>query len=225
MTLGFDDSVWQEAHAIPQRELEWFLLEAREVPLLHGGSPGQVDIPELLAGDIQLPLLQAVVKDADSLLEEGQRPAVFQGRVGDADGIRVPYIVLDFGRQVFGFPRIRFEAERGAILDVTYGQQLIQGRIPPGSFACSDETLTDLWKACPATTRLNLEDTLVHEGYRERAVWSTGDGSHIMLMVLASYGSPSLTDRFLRIFPLSERGDGMLQMAFSREASRTLLAH
>ena len=287
MAIDFDESGWEAAWVVPQRELEWFLLEAREIPLLRErevfparvvtvgevidmGHPGQTDIPELLNQEIHFPLEHAVSKDPEALLRNDGRAAEFRGRCAAEQGIRAPYLILDFGRQLFGFPRVRLRAEQGAILDLTYGQQLQAGRIPAaqrygdryiardgeqtwevaeyrqfrylhltlrsayapvlvesvsvneytypaeqrGRFECSDPLLTKLWQACVDTTYLNIEDTMVHESYRERSVWATGDGSHGMHVVFAAFGALPLIDRFLRMFPLSDRGDGMLKIAY-----------
>ena len=71
------------------------------------------------------------------MLNDGSQSARFQGVFVPGKGIRTPYVVLDFGRQVFGFPRVRLEAEAGAILDLTYGQQLINDRLP-GALSYAD---------------------------------------------------------------------------------------
>ena len=86
-----------------------------------------------------------------------------------------------------------------------------------GRFESSDPLLNSLWQACADTAYLNFEDTLVHEGYRERAIFNTGDGSHVMHMAFAGFGALPLTDRFLRLVPFSGRGDGMLQMVYPPE--------
>ena len=55
------------------------------------------------------------------------------------------------------------------------------------------------------------------DAYRERVCWSTGDGSHGVHMVYAAWGDTPLSDQFLRLAPFSDRGDGMLQMAYPPE--------
>ena len=65
MTCGFDDSTWAPAAVLAPAQVEWFLLEEREIPLLRErellpsslleagevvdlGRPGQTDIPSCL---------------------------------------------------------------------------------------------------------------------------------------------------------------------------------
>lgn len=289
MGLDFDDSGWTPATVLPDSELDWVVMEARYTPLLEEreafpdkivevgevidqGRLGQTDIPELLFQEAHFTLENAVVHDIDAMLGD-QGESELQGRFLRGEGIRVPYVILDFGRQVIGFPTLRLRAEKGSIIDVTYSQKLQAGRIdtghrygdryisrdgdqtwevaeykqfrymqltarstyapvhvqsvfvnqylypaePQGRFESSDPLLDAIWKSCVETTYLNMEDTLVHEGYRERAIFNTGDGSHLMHMIFAVYGALPLTDRFLRLVPLSERGDGMMQMVYPPE--------
>ncbi len=287
MAPEFNDASWEPAFTVPQREREWFLLEASELPrmretktfptrvvtmgeVIDMGRAGQTDVPELLYQEIHFPLEHAIAVDTDALLRGDAAEAELQGRFARQHGVRTPYVILDFGRQIFGFPRVRLRAAGGAILDMTYGQQLVNGRIPPaqrygdryiardgsqtwevaeyrqfrylhitvrslydpvwlqsvsvdaytypaeprGAFECSDPLLNQLWQACVDTTYLNMEDTMVHESYRERSVWATGDGSAGFNVVLAAYGGLPLADRFLRMWPLSDRGDGMMKIAY-----------
>ena len=287
MAPEFDDTGWQPAWVIPPEDIEWFLMEAREIPLMREveslparivtvgetidlGRPGQVDIPELLNQETHFPLEHATADNVAAVLRGDSTAAELQGRFADEQGIRAPFIILDFGRQLFGFPRVRLRASEGTILDMTYGEQLIGGRIPAalrygdryiarageqtwelgeykqfrylhltvrstyapvhiesvsvneyqypaeqrGRFECSDALLTNLWQACVDTTYLHMEDTIVCDAYRERVAWSTGDGSHGVHGVYVAYGGLPLSDRFLRFFPLSDRGDGMMQMAY-----------
>ncbi len=286
----FDDSAWRCAWVLPPDEMEWTLLEERETPLLEEreafpsrlvtvgevidlGNRRQSDIPGLLDTEPHFPLEHARAENAAAVLVGDGSAAQLQGRFAHEHGIRAPYLILDFGRQLFGFPRVRLRAKKGAILDMTYAQQLIGGRIPAalrygdryiardgeqtwevaeykqfrylhltvrstfdpvevesisineylypverrGRFESSDPLLNSLWRACADTAYLNFEDTLVHEGYRERAIFNTGDGSHIMHMAFAGFGALPLTDRFLRLVPFSGRGDGMLQMVYPPE--------
>ncbi len=287
MAPEFDDSAWPHASVIPPGDLEWFLLESREIPLLEErevfpvrvvkvsevidmGRPGGTDIFELLNQEIHLPLEHALATEVEAVRADDDRAAEFHGQIAGVDGIRAPCLILDFGRQLFGFPRVRLEAEQGAMLDMTYGQKLVQERIPAaldygdryiarngeqtwdvaeykqfrylhitirstfaplriksisvneyrypaaerGTFTCSDPLVSKLWRACVDTTYLHMEDTIVCDAYRERVPWSVGDGSHGLHMVLAAHGDVPLTDRFLRGFPLSDHGDGMLQMVY-----------
>ena len=287
MSLNFDDSDWEPAWELPTSDLEWFLLEARELPMLlernrfptavmEAGElvdlalPGQIDIPELMGAEPHFPHEYSIIEDVDALLNGDEAAATFQNQFVEGKGLRAPYILIDFGRQVFGFPRVRMRAPRGAMLDMTYGQQIQAGRIPPavrygdryiaregqqiwevseykqfrylqltvrsnyqpltiesvsvneyvypaderGNVNCSDAMLSNLWRACVDTTYLHMEDTLVCDAYRERVPWPTGDGGHGLYMLFAAYGDLPLADRYLRMAPLSGRGDGMLQMVY-----------
>jgi alpha-L-rhamnosidase len=287
MVPEFDDAAWTPAHVIPNRLWEWTLLEEREIPLLRETEQNpaliavvgevidqarliNIDIAQLLNEEIHFPVEHAIAKDPNAVLQGGNTQAEFQGQFAMQHGIRVPFIIIDFGRQVFGFPRIRFRAGRGSILDMTYGQILENDRIPPaarygdryiardgeqtwevaeyrqfrylqitfrshyapihvdsvsvnaytypaeqrGAFECSDPVLTRLWQACLDTTTLNMEDTMVHESYRERNAWATGDGCHGIHVTFAAFGNLPLVDRFLRMWPLSNRGDGMMAIVY-----------
>ena len=294
MTCGFDDSTWAPAAVLAPAQVEWFLLEEREIPLLRErellpsslleagevvdlGRPGQTDIPELLNQEQHFPLENAISDNPEAVLSAGQPAARFQGRFAGELGIRAPFILIDFGRQLFGFPRVKLRAKAGAILDMTYSQQIVHGRMPVGlpygdrytardgeqtwevgdyrqfrylqitvrstyspvyvesvsineygypdaprgRFECSNAVLSKLWQACVDTNYLHMEDTIVCDAYRERAPWSTGDGSHGVHMVYAAWGDIPLSDRFLRIFPLSDRGDGMLKTTYPPDTHPT----
>ena len=145
--LDFDDSGWARAVEITGNDVEWFVFEKREIPFMEErmvyprevadvgetidlGRPGQIDIPELLYSEPHLPLEHANVHEAAAALEPDESAATLQSVFAPGQGIRAPYLVVDFGRQLFGYPRLEFDAPAGAILDVTYGQQLLGGRIP-----------------------------------------------------------------------------------------------
>lgn len=290
MTVDFDDTSWEKATTIPDVELEWVLLEARDIPMMQEhetfpervievgevidvGLPGQRDIFGLLNAELHFPLRNAIAKDPEAVLQEDGRSAEFQGKFAGAKGIRSPYIILDFGRQLFGFPRIRLSAEKGAILDMGYGEQIQEGRMPfapqrgdryiarqgeqvwelpeyqqfrylhltlrstyfpiriesisvnkysypapqRGRFTCSDPLLTKLWQACIDTTYLSMEDMIVCDACRERAVFTVGDGGHGIHGVYVGYGDLPLIDHHLRLYPLSERGTGRLQTLYPPE--------
>ena len=165
---------------------------------------------------------------------------------------------------------MKLRAKAGAILDMTYSQQIVHGRMPVGLPYGDRYTARDgeqTWEVgdyrqfryLQITVRstyspVYVESVSINEyGYpgraartvrvlqrgphaamaglrghqlpahgrhhrvrrlRERAPWSTGDGSHGVHMVYAAWGDIPLSDRFLRIFPLSDRGDGMLKTTY-----------
>ncbi len=145
--LDFDDGDWARAVEITGNDVEWFVFEKREIPQMEErmvyprevvdvgetidlGRAGQIDIPELLYSEPHLPLENALAQETSAALEPDGSAATLQSVFAPGQGIRAPFLVVDFGRQLFGYPRLEFDAPAGAILDVTYGQQLLGGRIP-----------------------------------------------------------------------------------------------
>jgi hypothetical protein len=149
---SFDDSGWQKAAVVPESERPWVRLEPRDVPFMRekevfpkrvvdagevielpvGGYDIGDRVYDLLMKEIHLPLEHARIEDRDAVLARDGRAARLQARYVRGDGIRDPYLLVDFGRQVFGFPRVHMTAPGGAVVDMTYGQQLLGGRVPPG---------------------------------------------------------------------------------------------
>jgi len=151
---SFDDSGWAAAHVIPQRETPWGYLESRQTPMMREREifptklvkvgeamdlPSRIlavaDVPERLMAEPLYPLQYARVDNAGSILRADGRAATFQGSLfkrGDSlvKGTRSPYVIVDFGRPVFGFPRIQLEGPGAAVLEMTYGPQLIRDRVP-----------------------------------------------------------------------------------------------
>ncbi len=287
METDFSDASWEKAFVVPQREMPWVLLEKRDIPFMREreifptkivkvsevidmGNRGQKDIPEFLFSETHLPLEKATAENVGAILSKDNQPAVFESRFAEEKGFRAPVITVDFGRQVFGFPRLKMKGEAGAMVDVTYGQQLMDNRIPggwrygdryitrqgeqtwevaeykqfrylqivvrsrygalgidsvsldeyaypadqKGQFATSDPFLGKLWQACVDTTYLQMEDNILCDAQRERAVWSTGDGSHGLHGIFMAYGDIPLTDHFFRSFLMSDIDSGMLRMAY-----------
>ncbi|MCX7825485.1 MAG: glycoside hydrolase family 78 protein [Verrucomicrobiae bacterium] len=54
------------------------------------------------------------------------------------------FALLDFGREVVGYPRLRVQAPAGAILDIGYGERLHDGVLKPNyqETACADRLIT-----------------------------------------------------------------------------------
>lgn len=150
---GFDDSRWQLATVIPPGASPWSYLEPRQTPLMTEEEVvpvriveiGEVlestlgmsdtDVPERLAVEPHLPLSRASIEHVERLLSAQGSAVVRSAPSVSADphdrGVRSPYIVLDFGCQVFGFPQLRLSGPAGGVVEMTYGQQLIGGRILP----------------------------------------------------------------------------------------------
>jgi hypothetical protein len=290
--LDHDDHEWESAWRIPNRQHPWAVLVPRETPHpverhlrpialvavtevtdighLADQSPPILELPELLRQQVHEPLTHASATGLDGLLAPDGGDARLRAAVAGALGIRCPVLLFDFGRQVFGFPTLELTAESGAVVDMWYGQQLINGRIAPGvrygdryiardgrqrwqvaeyrqfrylelavrdayaetsihsvglgsyeypaerrgMFAASDQLISKLWEAGIATTELHMEDTVICDAQRERVAWSTGDGSHAVHGIYAAFGDPALIDRWLRDWPLTDRGDGMLKVSY-----------
>ena len=126
MQPEFDDSDWDAAWEVPTRDYDWVLLEARETALLDErevfparvAATGEVieesrgavrDLPERLVQEVHFPLEHAVIENADALMGP-DGVTEMRGVFARGHGIRSPFIVLDFGRQLFGFPRVRLTA-------------------------------------------------------------------------------------------------------------------
>lgn len=287
MNTDFNDSAWEKAFVIPQRQLEWVLLEKRDIPYLQEreifptkivkvsevmdmGNRGQKDIPEFLFAETHFPLEKATANNVEAILKKDNQYAEFVSNYAEEKGFRATVVTVDFGRQVFGFPRIKMKSDAGVIVDMTYGQQLMNERIPggwrygdryitrqgeqtwevaeykqfrylqivvrsryakteidsvslneytypaeqKGKFEASDPFLGKLWQACVDTTYLQMEDNIVCDAQRERAVWSGGDGIHGLDNIYMAYGDIPLTDHFFRSFLMEDIDNGMLRMAY-----------
>ncbi len=169
MRLSCDASGWPQAVLVPLPSGQWcsrpfprtipFLAEEEALPkeVLAAGevlalddSRIAADIAELLAREIPEPLRHARFAHGMCLLNP--KAAAAGDVVASAatsnhdvasdlfDGIRDPFVLLDFGRQVNAFPRLTVEGEDGSIVDVAYGEQLVGGRIAPliGSTRAAD---------------------------------------------------------------------------------------
>ena len=126
---GFDDTAWEPAQVIAEQMASWAYLEPRQTPMLQevdehptrvveqgeiielSRMAADVQVPERLAAEPHLRLQHARIDRAGNALAPGAEPAVLQRcsyRPGDdpRQGVRSPYLIFDFGRQVFGFPRL-----------------------------------------------------------------------------------------------------------------------
>lgn len=149
----FDDSAWQVASTIPNREHPWAVLHPRTTPHpleafvapkrvcsvtevvdlghLPDQSPPVLEVPELLRQQIHGVLRHARVARVEDLVD-ARGPARLRAVLAGADGIRCPVVLLDMGRQVFGYPEVELVGNAGSVVDMTYGQALIEGRTVPG---------------------------------------------------------------------------------------------
>jgi len=151
MEPDYDDSRWEGAYVIPGADSPWSYLEARHTPLLEEEEifpvrvvqVGEVmelsrlatgQVPERLEMEPHYPLKYATIRNVDALLKADEQTAELQGapyKPGDTidKGVRSPYVIVDFGRHVFGFPRVRLEGPAGGIVEMIYGPELIGGRV------------------------------------------------------------------------------------------------
>jgi len=148
----FDDSQWEHAYAIPDSLSPASYLEPRQTPLMREmeilpvkiAKMGEVlemsrmfsesQVPERLTAEPLSPLQYATIRNPEALLVSKGESAQLQStsfKVGDPPdkGIRSPYLILDFGRQVFGFPRVRLNGPAKGIVEMTYGTTLMSGRV------------------------------------------------------------------------------------------------
>jgi hypothetical protein len=116
--------------------------EVMEVNRGINGAPGEfrgeTQVPERLASEIHLPLQYAKIENAEAVLR-GEPPAtriqsfLLRNTPSEDAGSRSPYLIVDFGRQVFGFPRVRLDGPAGGVVEMTYGPELVAGRVLPFS--------------------------------------------------------------------------------------------
>jgi len=85
-----------------------------------GASPA-----EQLAAESPGRLADCRVADAEALLSAGPKATTVQTAPG-----RAAVVVIDFGRVVSGYPRLRLEGPAGAVIDLAYSERLVDGRVP-----------------------------------------------------------------------------------------------
>jgi len=158
MSPDFDDSTWKQAFVIPERACPWSYLEARQTPMLEetevfpvrvvqtgevqeifgAGSPqilSVTQIPERLQVEPHLPLQYTRIINPDWVLASDGRSAELEGtplKQGESfkNGGRSPFVIVDFGRAVFGFPKVRLEGPANMVIEMTYGPVVTGDRVP-----------------------------------------------------------------------------------------------
>jgi hypothetical protein len=297
---AFDDSAWPAAVALTAPGIG---LAPPVVPFPHMVAR---DIPHLLeeardavriATIAEVPVADAA--DLIAIAEERAQPlasctvagpgAMIAGGAAASELRLVPgravTLVIDFGRDVTGYPRIEVEGPAGAMIDVSYSERLRgDGRVTVqrpnpitsqnvhryvlrdgaqswekfdragfrylqftaiaapeqpdaplrirhanvnftsypagdrGSFACSDDTLTRIWRAGAYTLRLCMQDGFEDCPSREQRQW-IGDAQVEALINYACFGDTRLTAKLIRQVAQSQRRDGMTQMATPSDMS------
>lgn len=149
--VGFDDSCWEDGLELGRPRLEpWIDLVPRSIPLMMEKEilPVKIvdfgdcevmlkevedpkNIARLMETEKRLPLEHGRVENIEALLKGCGEGSV---RVSTGDG-RGVYIVIDFGREVAGYPRVEFkDACGGEVVDLGYCEALEDGGgdfIPP----------------------------------------------------------------------------------------------
>ncbi|MDH7602784.1 MAG: hypothetical protein QHI38_11620, partial [Armatimonadota bacterium] len=134
--VGFDDSDWQHAVLAHENGLPSRLkLSARGKPLLQEWEEWPVGVAE-----------SANVFDSNALLRKRGGFASFEPNCGS-------YVVVDFGREVVGFPTLRFRDSGLAVVDVISGM-----------------ALSDCSNPCALDAQAVADRVIVDGGRRE---WST----------------------------------------------------
>ncbi|MFH1268757.1 MAG: family 78 glycoside hydrolase catalytic domain, partial [Planctomycetota bacterium] len=144
---GFDDSGWQPATVIPEDQRPWKSLEARDVPMMRetevfpvriaeAGEVAQIaedHVHQRFMKEVHVALEHGVLESPESLLADDGRAARAQAVAATNGEVREPFAIVDFGRQVFGFPRVKMQAPEGAVIDMITSPHLVDGRIATGS--------------------------------------------------------------------------------------------
>jgi alpha-L-rhamnosidase len=88
-------------------------------------APPSANPAEQLSAEGLEPLAACRVAHAEALLSAGPEAATVQTAPG-----RPAVLVIDFGRVVSGYPRLRVEGPEGAVIDLAYSERLVEGRVP-----------------------------------------------------------------------------------------------
>jgi len=144
---GFDDSNWRQAVVLRRPGLNrgpdirpFPRLVPRDIPPLleeerfpqaviavaeTPEAPADANPAEQLAAEGLEPLEACRVADAEALVSTGRETTKVQTAPG-----RAAVLIVDFGRVVSGHPRLRLDGPEGAIVDLAYGERLVDGRVP-----------------------------------------------------------------------------------------------
>jgi alpha-L-rhamnosidase len=143
----FDDAGWRPAvvlrrpnlnrgpdirpfpHLVP-RDIPFLLEEERfaEAVVAVGETaeaPPNASPAGQLGGERLERLTTCRVTDTEALLSAGSEATTVQTVPG-----RAAVLVIDFGRVVSGYPRLRLEGPEGAVVDLAYGERLVDRRVP-----------------------------------------------------------------------------------------------
>ena len=140
----FDDFEWEAATVLgPAAGTEpWQALLPRPIPHLAvreifpikvaavgesaGPTPAPRDLAKAMGGEPHAPLAACSIDAPDALLQRDGKPAIVVAPRGAS-----AFVVLDFGREVVGVPRVAIADAPGGILDMGYAETLTKGRVDP----------------------------------------------------------------------------------------------
>lgn len=91
-----------------------------------GPTPGVEGIAKEMAAEPHGKLTSCTVEAAEALLARDGVSAVVTAPAGSS-----VFLVCDFGREVFGAPRVAIAESEGGILDLGYAETLSEGRVDP----------------------------------------------------------------------------------------------
>jgi len=139
--VGFDASSWAQAVEIGVPPVEpWTSMMERDIPfpfereiyphaVIEAGAVSENskkgDLAEMLADERLLSKPGEAFKYGDLTIP------VKETMIQPDENGRDVYLVVDFGREVTGFPRLHIESEAGVIVDLSYSELLEEGRVIP----------------------------------------------------------------------------------------------
>lgn len=128
----------KETEIFPQRvESVGEILEVTRVINGQGPALSDTQVPERLMSDVYMKQQFSKIQNSETLLgNKSDNVATFQSFPTSAketadEGDRSPYIIVDFGRPVFGFPRIELEGPSLGVVEMSYGPHLVNGKVLP----------------------------------------------------------------------------------------------
>ena len=97
-------------------------------------TPLEKDVAAQMVSEAVGPLMVGTVSEIENILQADGKAGVIQtntdpGPVGI--GLQDIYVVVDFGKEVTGYPRIRLDGSKGCTVDMGYSELLINGRVVP----------------------------------------------------------------------------------------------
>jgi len=141
----FDDSKWASATIIGRPPMApWTSLVPRDIPMLlekfvlpkavlavgecqstKDRWQGVSHIAKFIAEETRESLETARVENIEALLHKGDRYALIHSSGKDV------YLLLDFGKEVVGYPHLKVEGAAGVVIDFGYSEILEDGKVNP----------------------------------------------------------------------------------------------